>query len=119
MLAVIGLGFAKASILVFYMNIFFGRPFRICAQAMLAIVVAWTLSFFFSNLFTCYPITPFVEPFYGHKCLDGVSMWYASCITDVIVDFMILFMPIPAVLKLQLPIKQKIGVLGMFLLGAT
>ena len=40
-------------------------------------------------------------------------------ISDIIVDFFILLMPIPMVLRLQLPIQQKIGVLAMFLLGAT
>lgn len=86
---------------------------------MLILVAGWTITFFFSNLFLCYPVTPLVEAFYHNSCMDGVSMWYASCITDVVVDFMILFMPIPMVLRLQLPPKQKIAVMGMFLLGAT
>ena len=85
---------------------------------MLSIVVAWTVSFFFSNLFTCHPVTPLVEAFYHNKCVDGVKMWYSSCYTDIFVDFMILTMPIPMVLRLQLPPKQKAAVLGMFLLGA-
>jgi len=46
-------------------------------------------------------------------------MWYASCFSDIIVDFMILCFPIPVVLRLQLPLKQRLAVLGMFLLGAT
>jgi len=50
MLGVIGLGFTKSSILVFYMNIFSTKAFRIAAQIMLAIVAAWTMAFFFSNL---------------------------------------------------------------------
>ena len=100
------------------MNIFFGKAFRIATQAMLLLVFSWTVSFFFANLFTCYPITPFIEAFYGNNCVDGLSMWYAMAITDIIIDFIILVMPIPMVLKLQLPLKQKLGVLGMFLLGA-
>ncbi len=120
MLGVIGLGFTKSSILVFYMNIFSTKAFRIAAQIMLAIVVAWTVAFFFSNLFTCYPITPLVEEFYHNHCQKwSVSMWYASCFSDIIVDFMILCFPIPVVLRLHLPLKQRLAVLGMFLLGAT
>ena len=119
MLATVGLGVTKASILVFYTNIFSTKRFRICAHVMLLLVTAWTLSFFFSNLFTCYPITPLVEAFYGNKCIDAVSMWYASCISDIIIDFMILGMPIPMVSRLQLPLQQKLATIGMFLLGAT
>jgi hypothetical protein len=119
MITTVGLGFTKSSILVFYMSIFRGKLFRITAQVMLAIVFTWAISFFFSNLFTCYPITPFVEPFYGHKCLNAIAMWYAMSISDLIVDIMILTLPIPLVLQLQLGNKQKVGVLAMFALGAT
>ncbi|CAG8977585.1 hypothetical protein HYALB_00008361 [Hymenoscyphus albidus] len=119
MLSTVGLGFTKSSILVFYMSIFRGKEFVIAVRVMLGIVIVWTVSFFFANLFTCYPITPFVEPFYGHKCLDAISMWYAMSISDLIVDILILAMPIPMVLHLKLRPKQKIGVLAMFLLGAT
>ena len=86
---------------------------------MIAIVGIWTTSFFFANLFTCYPITPFVEPFYGHKCIDAITMWLSMSVSDLIIDIMILTLPIPMVLNLQLRPKQKVGVLAMFLLGAT
>lgn len=120
LLVVIGLGLTKSSILVFYMKIFYNKKtFRIVAQMMLGGVVVWTLTFFFVKLFVCFPVTPIVEAFYGHHCpMNALTMWYASCITDIVVDVSILVMPIPVVLKMRLPTKQKIGVLGMFLLGA-
>lgn len=40
-------------------------------------------------------------------------------ITDVIVDVFIIILPIPMVLRLHLPLAQRIGVLIMFMLGAT
>lgn len=119
MLAYAGLGFAKASILFLYMRIFSPRPFQLCAQAMLVLVAAWTVTFFLTSLLQCIPITPLVEPFYGNKCVNTVPLWYAGSISDIVIDFMILGMPIPAVWKLNLPVKQKLGVLAMFLLGAT
>ncbi|KAA8564864.1 hypothetical protein EYC84_010635 [Monilinia fructicola] len=74
MLSTIGLGFTKASILILYMNIFRGHTFHLASQAMMALVITWSVSFFFANLFTCYPITPFVEPFYNHKCMRALDM---------------------------------------------
>jgi len=118
-MSTVGLGFTKATFLVFYMNIFRGTVFRLAAQIMMGITISWAVSFFFANLFTCYPITPFIEQFYGHKCVNGLMMWYAMSISDIIVDILILALPIPMVLQLQLRPKQKIGVLAMFLLGAT
>ena len=85
---------------------------------MLVVVGAWTVSFFFASLFQCHPITPLIEAFYGHKCVNTIALWYAGGATDIAVDFFILGMPVPLVLKLQLPWRQKLGVLSMFLLGA-
>lgn len=118
-LSVVGFGLVKASVLVFYKSIFTVRSFRWAVYVMLSIVVAWSLSYFFANLFTCYPITALVEPFYGNKCIDAIPMWLSVVISDLIVDVGILIMPIPMVLRLQLPLKQRLGVLAMFMLGAT
>ncbi|KAI1465029.1 uncharacterized protein F4812DRAFT_439290 [Daldinia caldariorum] len=119
-LSVIGLGLVKASILIFYKGIFNTvRPFRWAVYGMLGIVAAWTISYFFANLFTCYPITPLIEPFYGKNCINSIPMWLSVVATDLIVDIGILLMPVPMVLRLQLPLKARLGLLGMFLLGAT
>ena len=114
----LGLGFAKASILALCMRIFSIRKFRIVSQILLGVVGAWTISFFFASLFQCYPITPLVEFFYGKKCVNTLQLYYAGAYSDVILDFIILLLPIPMVLTLQLPWKQKVAVLCIFLLGA-
>ncbi|KAL4865667.1 hypothetical protein BDV12DRAFT_188046 [Aspergillus spectabilis] len=120
MLAVIGLGLTKASLLLLFRSLFsISSGFRRLCSVMLAVTFAWTVSFFFSNLFTCYPITPLVESFYGHKCIKSVPMWYTSCVTDVVIDLIILIMPLPMISSLQLPLKQKFAVGGIFVLGTT
>lgn len=118
-LAVVGLGMVKSSILIFYKNIFTVRWFRWTVYGMLGVVAVWTLSFTLTNLFTCYPVTPLIEFFYGNKCMETVPMWLSVVITDLIVDVAILCMPVPMVLKLHLPWKERLAVLGMFMLGAT
>ncbi|KAK8105265.1 hypothetical protein PG999_008624 [Apiospora kogelbergensis] len=118
-LGVFGLGLVKASILLFYNSIFTVRPFRIAVYVMLGIVVAWTITYIFANLFTCFPVTTLIEPFYGNKCINAVPMWLSVVGSDLVVDVGILLMPVPMVMRLQLPWKDKLGVLGMFGLGAT
>lgn len=118
MLTYAGYGFAKASILVLYMRIFDVRAFRIRAKILLAVVTAWTVSFFFASLFQCYPITPLIEQFYDRKCVNTTPLWYTGSSTDIILDCLILGLPIPMVIKLHLPWKQRICVLCMLLLGA-
>ncbi|MCJ1439474.1 hypothetical protein MMC27_008868 [Xylographa pallens] len=119
MLSQLGVGASKASVLLLYLRIFIQKRFRICVQVMLGLVAAWTITFFLTDLFSCIPVTPLVEPFYGNQCMDTVSMWYAGSVSDIILDLLILMIPIPMVLRLQLPAKQKMGVLAMFFLGAV
>lgn len=86
---------------------------------MLGLLAAWSVSFFFANLFICFPVTALIEPFYGKKCVDRAGVFLSTLVTDLIFDILILLMPIPVVLRLHLRTKDKLGVLGMFLLGAT
>lgn len=99
------------------MRIFSIRKFRLVTQMVLVLVVAWMVAFFFATLFQCYPVTALVEPFYKKRCIDTVAFWYAGGVTDIVLDGTLLFLPVPMVLGLQLPLKQKLAVLGMFLLG--
>ncbi|KAL4943303.1 hypothetical protein BDV06DRAFT_234800 [Aspergillus oleicola] len=94
MLAVIGLGLTKASILILLRGVFYvSKRFRHLCEFMLFVVAAWTISFFFSNLFTCFPVTPLVEAFYGNDCINGVAMW------------------------LKLPRKQRLGIAAILCWG--
>jgi len=119
MLSVIGLGLTKSSILFFYMRIFATSSFRLAGRILVGIVIAWTIAFFFTNLFTCVPVTALVEQFYGNKCINTIPMWYSESATDIALDLTILSMPIQPVMNLHLPLNQKIAVMGIFLLGAT
>ena len=119
MISILGLGLVKSSILVLYYNLFPSRKFRYAVWGVLAFVIGWTISFFFSHLFTCFPITVFIEPYYNNSCVQTVPMFLAVLFTDVVADWAILILPIPMVLKVQLPLKKKLAVLGMLGLGAA
>ncbi|OAL47140.1 hypothetical protein IQ07DRAFT_130494 [Pyrenochaeta sp. DS3sAY3a] len=119
MISIIGLGLVKSSILILYKNIFDVRKFRIIVYCVLGYVIAWTVSFSFSHLFTCYPITVFIEPYYGNKCVQTVPMFLALLYTDVIADVVILVLPIPMVLSVRMETKKKLAVIAMLGLGAA
>jgi hypothetical protein len=114
------LAFVKVSILCFYRRIFRGKVFSILTTALLAIVVAWGIAFFFAFLFHCHPIhlawtgTPGVKK----GCFYPIPLYYAHAISDTLLDTAIWSIPIPLVWKLVMPTRQKVAVSGIFLLGA-
>lgn len=119
MLSILGLGLVKSSILVLYFALFPHRVFRWVVSGVLAYVIVWTISFFFSHLFTCYPITAFIDFFQDKKCVNQVAMFLTVLYTNIIADFAILFLPVPMVLSVQMKLKTKFAVLGMLSLGAA
>jgi rhodopsin domain-containing protein len=64
----------------------------------------------------CLPISILVPSMAG-KCLDTLPVWYFSSGMSMATDIIIFAVPIPSVLKLQLRMKQRIIVLGIFCLG--
>jgi hypothetical protein len=118
---IFAIGPTKISVLLFYRRVFRGTFFHIATCTLIALVSAWVIAFFFANLFECIPISEaFVNaPGMGGnpKCIDAIPMYLAQVYSDVIFDLLILIIPIPLVWKLQLPLRQKLAVLGIFLLG--
>ena len=55
---------------------------------------------------------------YPAYCINQQAFYMATAVTDVVIDLFIFSLPIPMVLRLHLPRKQRAAVAGMFLLGA-
>ena len=111
---------AKLSVIYLYRRIFTFRIFRHITTAALAIVSAWGISFFFVIVFQCTPIASQwnnLEIRNQKNCVAQKPFYYANSITDLILDIFILALPLPMVARLQLPLKQKLAVGGMLLLG--
>ncbi|KAM3075815.1 hypothetical protein ACMFMG_007942 [Clarireedia jacksonii] len=118
------LGFVKLSIILFYRRIFTKNAaprFNLITWAAIAMIVVWTVSFFFSILFICgtdfeaYWQSTIVEK--AH-CVNTNMLHNAFAISDVVTDILIAILPIPMILQLHLSFARKIGVLAIFGLGA-
>jgi hypothetical protein len=54
-----------------------------------------------------------------HTCLDQKSLWFANASLNIVSDIVVLICPMPALSQLQLPKRQKIGVLVVFAIGGV
>ncbi|KAK3298771.1 uncharacterized protein B0H64DRAFT_386106 [Chaetomium fimeti] len=123
LLSVLSLVFTKLSIVVFYRRIFKGKIFSIASTILLGAVAAWGVAFFFATLFECMPIpmvwkTLFGTPDHQAVCYNYLPMFWATAISNMIMDVAILTLPMPFVWRLNMPRRQKIAVSAIFLLGA-
>ncbi|KAL8644590.1 MAG: hypothetical protein Q9210_007177 [Variospora velana] len=86
---------------------------------MIGIDFVWTVTFFFCNLLQCYPIYvnwTGVGNSIG-KCIDVNRVIMAQCWTDVATNVVILALPMPSIWAMQMSVRRKLAVCGIFLLG--
>jgi uncharacterized Tic20 family protein len=96
------------------------RIFDIYSIVLITLVCGWAVGFFFSELFQCgRHITAFWSSAKDIKkyCDDTNGAVVAFCISDLIMDLMILLAPIPMVWKLITTTKRKLQILAVFALG--
>ncbi|KAJ8065330.1 hypothetical protein OCU04_006020 [Sclerotinia nivalis] len=119
-LSVLSLTFAKLSVVLLYRRIFRGDLFNRICWGLISIIGCWGISFFFATVFECFPVHDVWSTLYGQprSCYDYLPMFFATAISNFIIDVMILATPLPIIWKLQMPVQQKVAVSGIFLLGA-
>ncbi|KAL8744572.1 MAG: hypothetical protein Q9184_007984 [Pyrenodesmia sp. 2 TL-2023] len=120
LLSVGALTFTKISITLFYRRIFRGKLFNILVWILCAVIVGWGIAFFFATLFECVPVSLVWKTFYGEprSCYVYFPMFIATAVTNMVIDFALIGLPWPMIWRLQMPLKQKIAVGGVFTLGA-
>lgn len=117
---VIPITLAKCSILFFYKRIFRGPIFKAIVWSTITLAIVWGVSYFFALLFLCTPVSTYVR--YGSSapgvsCVNQLQVYYSLTISDFLIDFIILAIPIPFVWRLQMPLRHKLAVTAIFLMG--
>jgi hypothetical protein len=109
----------KLSILLFYLRLFPSRKFAIAAYINMAYTICWGISTWIVNLNVCHPIAYFYDKtipngYCSNQAISGTINGSLSLLGDI----MILLLPIPMVWKLQINLRRRLALLGVFLLGA-
>nr|XP_036578530.1 uncharacterized protein CTRU02_11450 [Colletotrichum truncatum]KAF6785825.1 integral membrane protein [Colletotrichum truncatum] len=111
--------FAKISILLFFSRIFPARWFQLTVRYFIAFLLSHGLIFLLVIIFQCTPISSIWDRSNSNrKCLDVTAIGYAGAVFSIIEDLVILVLPIPELIKLQLNIRKKIALGLMFSLGS-
>ena len=65
----------------------------------------------------CIPVAKFWDPTIAGTCINFNIFFLVNSIIETILDFVILVLPIPMILGLQLSRHNKVVLSGIFLLG--
>ncbi|KAJ5456366.1 hypothetical protein N7530_011640 [Penicillium desertorum] len=118
----IQISLAKISVCLFLLRIFQSRTFRYLAYALMGINAAIGITWASADAFRCVPTrltwTGWTNEESGY-CINFIVAVLVNCLVNIFVDFILIFMPVYEVVKLQLPLRKKIAVASMFIVGSV
>lgn len=110
----------KISILLLYIRIFGRlRYFKAIAYLIGVFSICWSIMVILVCSFQCQPIQ-FIwdKSIEGGKCIDAPLFFIIGSAPNVVTDFVLLALPLPAVWNLHTTRAQKISLTAIFLLGS-
>ncbi len=107
----------KISIVLMYRRIFVGVGMRRATLIALLVLIAWGIALIVSLAMICLPIEALWDPTVQGHCMPFVPAFFAPAVINMVTDFSIFLLPLPAIKQLQLPLKQKIILSFILCLG--
>ncbi|CZS91358.1 related to integral membrane protein [Rhynchosporium graminicola] len=113
-------GFSKISILLFYRRIFRSRSFNRNIWILVTFTAAYSLSGMLVNIFSCRPVHGSWELSLATTavCINRPIFYFSQAGLSIFTDFATLAVPLPFLRALQLPLKQKLGISVVLMMGA-
>lgn len=109
----------KLSILLLYIRLFGRlRYIRLWAYWLSIFSVCWGIMVILGCSFQCRPLRFIWDKSINGTCINVGLFFILGSAPNVLTDFLVLALPLPAVLALQTSRGQKISLVGIFMLGS-
>ncbi|KAH8682956.1 hypothetical protein BGZ60DRAFT_467347 [Tricladium varicosporioides] len=110
-------GTIKLSVCFLYLRIF--PTLKKHVLALIAFIAACTIAQELCTVFQCVPVAGVWDTttYPNARCIDNVAFSYSAAALSVLTDIWTLILPIPTVWGLQILLRKKLVLVGMFSLG--
>ncbi|KAK1961162.1 ATP synthase F0 [Colletotrichum sublineola] len=116
----LGISFFKIALLISYLRLLKGtdqKGYRRVVWFTIAMVFIAHLACTFSLIFACTPVDKSWNPLKEGTCLPAGPSFTAYAVVTIVSDVVVAILPIPVLLKLNIRIEKKAGLIAIFLLG--
>ena len=84
----------------------------------MAVVSSFSLVYILLNVFPCRPVAAAWDMnIEGSTCIDPWNAYWALSILNILMDLATLLLPIPVVVHLNIPTRQKVSLCMLFATG--
>lgn len=109
----------KFSILLFYVRLFGTAPsFVLLVRIFMVIIFCWQVSITLETFLLCRPLAyNWDTTVPGGVCGDRNAAYIIAGSLNVGTDLLVMLLPMPNIWKLQMPMSQRFGLVGIFGIG--
>lgn len=109
----------KISVLLLYRRIFVTKAFRRVTVVVGTLSMIWLFANILGQVLLCSPMSAAWDPnsIFSDKCRDVQAIYYGVSVSNMLLDIIILFLPVPLIWGLPLSRAKKFGLCGIFSLG--
>lgn len=112
--------FSKMSLVIFYRKLSPQTWWKWCVYGAFFFVAAYNAAILLATIFGCRPFkkgwdVTVVEG----SCIDRAVLYMCTAALGIASDLLLLIMPIPMIVRLQMPSRQKIGLIILFAVGSA
>jgi hypothetical protein len=108
----------KISIVFQYKRIFTASKIVRLCNIMIGVLAVYGCWAVLGSTFMCVPVSNFWNTGISKQCMNKLAFWFSNAALNIATDIMIFSIPMPLLKQLQLPKKQKIGLMFVFGFGA-
>ncbi|POR39180.1 Uncharacterized protein TPAR_00619 [Tolypocladium paradoxum] len=116
----LGVSFFKIALLISYLRLLKGtdqKTYRRVVWATIVLVFLGHLGCALSLIFACTPVDKSWNPLTAGTCLPPGPSFTGYAVVTIVSDVVVALLPIPVLLKLNVRLEKKIGLMGIFMLG--
>lgn len=107
----------KASILFLYLRIFGFGAIRRYIQALLVLCLTYGITAFILTAFQCIPVRSLWGLGAAAWCINQNALQLARSVCALMINTVIILLPMPTIWKLQMPLRRRLWMLGIFVIG--
>ncbi|KAM0300742.1 hypothetical protein ACHAPM_006034 [Fusarium culmorum] len=116
----IGISFFKIALLISYLRLLRGTDHKTYRNAIWVTIVLVFMSHLGCTLalvFSCSPVDKSWNPLKEGKCLPPGPSFTGYAVVTIVSDIVVAILPIPVLVKLEIKLAKKIGLIAIFTLG--
>ncbi|OTA92658.1 hypothetical protein M434DRAFT_396323 [Hypoxylon sp. CO27-5] len=114
---ILSVSLAKMSMLVLYLRLSPHTWVRWTCYSCLVIIACYSIVASLVESLACRPLQGIIDESLDAECYDSYPAYISLSSLNIGIDVVILLLPIPLVIRMQLPIRQKISVILLFATG--